>query len=257
MVRIILNGYNGRMGKVICGLAEHSEEVTIVAGIELNPPNTSVPFPTYTHIADCDMPADCIIDFSSPSSLQGLLDYSTEKKACLILCTTGYTKEDTEKISEYSKSIPIFFSFNMSLGINLIGSMLTKISKVLYSSGFDIEIVEKHHNQKLDAPSGTALMLLDCIQNGIDDDLKTVTDRSQTRSKREKAEIGVHAVRGGTIVGDHSVIFAGKDEVIELKHNAQSKEVFAVGALRASIFMKGKPHGLYSMQDMCKEVLGL
>ncbi len=255
MIRILMNGL-GKMGRVICELAEHSQDFTISAGVDINEAHSVMPFPTFTDIFKCEMPADVIIDFSNVASLSAVLEYAMKIKRPIVICTTGYTEEDVRKIHEAAKTIPVFFSANMSLGINLLNSILSKISSTLYDSGFDIEIIEKHHNQKLDAPSGTALLLANTINASLDNTLQLVNDRSQVREKRKREELGISALRGGTIVGEHSVLFAGKDEVIEFKHSALSKELFAVGALRAAGFMKGKTPGLYTMANICDEIIG-
>jgi 4-hydroxy-tetrahydrodipicolinate reductase len=250
MTRIIMNGCNGKMGKVICSLVKEDNECEIVAGIDIVQSNA--PFPVFTSINDCDMPADVIIDFSTASVVDEVLNYAQEKKLPIIICTTGLSEETLAHIENASKEIAVFKSANMSLGINLIASLLKKATQILDEAGFDIEIVERHHNQKIDAPSGTALLLADAVNENKKFDY--VYDRSQKREKRTRKEIGISAVRGGTIVGDHSVIFAGKDEVIEFNHSAYSKEVFAVGAIKASKFIVGKPAGKYDMQDIMNEL---
>ena len=254
MTKIIMHGYQGRMGRVICEICATSEKCEIVAGIDPMPNTLSVPFPTYSTIDDCDMPAHVIIDFSTATAVPNLLNYAKSKKIPIVLCTTGLSNEILELANEASKSVAVFKSSNMSLGINLISNLLKKTSQLLLDSGYDIEIIEKHHNRKIDAPSGTALFLADTIQSSVTEDLSYVYDRSATREKRTKHELGIHAVRGGTIVGEHTVLFAGRDETIELSHSALSKEVFAVGALKAAQFLAGKPAGLYDMQDLMDEL---
>lgn len=252
VVRIIMNGCNGKMGKTICNLMANDDNCEIVAGIDIVSSNAT--FPTYLDINDCDMPADAIIDFSTASVVPSVLRYAVEKKIPIVICTTGLSNETLESINEAAKIIPVFRSANMSLGINLIASLIKKAVPILDEAGFDIEIVEKHHNQKIDAPSGTALLLADALNNTMDKKYNYVYDRSQIREKRDSKEIGIHAVRGGTIVGEHSVIFAGKDEVIEFTHTATSKEVFAVGAVKAAKFIVGKKAGMYDMQDIMNEL---
>jgi len=255
MIRVIMHGYRGRMGQAICALIKKTDDCEIVAGIDKELGSNSETFPIFNHITTCDMPADVIIDFSTASATGELIDYAVDKKIGIVLCTTGLDEEISAKINEASKTIPIFKSYNMSLGINLIASILQRIAPILYDEKFDIEIVEKHHNVKIDAPSGTAYFLAEKINNSLDEKLEYVYDRHQKRESRNKNEIGIHAVRGGTIVGEHEVIFAGLDEVIELKHQAYSKEVFAVGAVKAAKFLKDKKAGLFSMDDLMQEYL--
>ncbi|AKA71865.1 4-hydroxy-tetrahydrodipicolinate reductase [Clostridium scatologenes] len=248
MVKIILSGCNGKMGKVISKLVDSSSELTIVAGIDKN--TEKINFPVFSDISKCTVDADVILDFSRPDALEGLLKYSKEKNIGIVLCTTGYTKEQIDEINKASKEIPVFRSANMSIGINVINKVLRNISELLYKD-FDIEIIEKHHNQKVDAPSGTAILLGNTIKDSIPEETKFVYGREGI-SKRTHDEIGIHAVRGGSIVGDHEIIFAGKDEIIELKHTAMSRDIFAIGALKACQFMFGKVKGLYSMDDVLK-----
>lgn len=208
-------------------------------------------FPVYKTISDCKEKADVIIDFSNPAAIDGLLNYSKENSIPLVIGTTGFSDEEKEKIHNASKETAIFFTYNMSIGVNLLAELAKTAAKIL-GNDFDIEIIEKHHNQKIDAPSGTALMLADAICEVKDEPMKYEYDRHSKREKRTKNEIGMHAVRGGTIVGEHEVIFAGRDEIITLSHSARSKELFAVGAVNAAIFMNGKSNGLYSMKDLIK-----
>lgn len=252
MKKIIMNGYNGKMGRVICDIVNNDPECEIVAGIDVTTSNAV--FPTYIDINECDMPADAIIDFSTASAVPAVIRYGVEKKIPVVICTTGLSDETIAQMEEASKVIPVFKSANMSLGINLIANLLKKAVGILYDADFDIEIVEKHHNQKIDAPSGTALLLADAVNGVMKKKFEYVFDRSGRREKRGKKEIGISAVRGGTIVGEHSVIFAGKDEVIEIKHSAYSKEVFAVGAVKAAKFVSGKEPGKYDMQDIMDEL---
>ncbi|NMM64057.1 4-hydroxy-tetrahydrodipicolinate reductase [Clostridium sp. P21] len=248
MVKIILSGCNGKMGKVISKLAANSTDLSIAAGIDKNTEKTT--FPVFSNISLCNVDADVILDFSRPDALEGLLKYSKEKNIAIVLCTTGYSKEQIAQINEASKKIPVFRSANMSIGINVINKVLKNISELLYKD-FDIEIIEKHHNQKVDAPSGTALLLGNTIKDSIPEET-TFTYGREGISKRNHNEIGIHAIRGGSIVGDHEVIFAGQGEIIELKHTAMSRDVFAIGALKACQFMYGKSTGLYSMDDVVK-----
>lgn len=251
MIKIIMNGCNGKMGQVITRLVADDSECEIVAGFDVN---TSVEnaYPVYSDPNEYDGPADVVIDFSHPSCLTGLLDYCKRRRLPVILCTTGFTPEQKE-FKAASSEIPVFFSANMSLGINLLIALAKTATKLLEGS-FDIEIIEKHHNQKIDAPSGTALAIADAIDETLSYPAEYVYDRHSVRRKRGKHEIGLHAVRGGTIVGEHEVLFAGTDEVIELKHSAHSKEVFAVGAVKAAKFIVTKPAGMYDMNDLIREI---
>ncbi len=253
MINIILSGCNGKMGRVITGLVAEKEDMQIVAGFDINDylPNT---YPVYKNPLECKESADVLIDFSHPSALEGVLDYCKKTNTPAVLATTGLSKEQREDIDKSAESIPVFFSANMSLGINLLIALAKKATQIL-EGGYDIEIIEKHHNQKIDAPSGTALAIADGISSVLKENPEYVYDRHNVRRKRRKNEIGIHAVRGGTIVGEHEVIFAGVDEVIELKHSAASKEVFAVGAVRAAGFMSGKPAGMYSMDDLVSSMI--
>lgn len=237
------------MGRVIQQLVAERTDCTIVAGVDLFADSTAA-FPAYTNIADVQEEADVIIDFSHPSLLTPILSYAAQKGGIpAVLCTTGYSAEQVEALKTAAQTLPVFYSRNMSLGINLLIELSKKAAKVL-GDQFDIEIIEKHHNQKIDAPSGTALMLADAIASVRDGETQYVYDRHAQRKKREKSEIGLHAVRGGTIVGEHEVVFAGNHEVITLSHSAQSKELFATGAVNAAVYMCGKDPGLYDMSDM-------
>lgn len=253
MTNIILNGCNGKMGRVITRLAEEDDGCKIVAGLDINDfvPNS---YPVFTDPSECDAAADVIIDFSHPSALERLLTFAKSRKIPVIIATTGLSDEQKQTLYETAREIPVFFSANMSLGINLLIA-LSKKATALLEGNFDIEIVEKHHNQKIDAPSGTALAIADGISEVLKNKPEYVYDRHSVRKKRSKNEIGIHSVRGGTIVGEHEVIFAGQDEVIELKHQAASKEVFAVGSIKAAKFMAGKPAGMYDMNDLIGEML--
>lgn len=249
MVRILLCGCFGKMGHAVQQLIAAREDCEIAAGVDLLS-DASAAFPTYTNIADVQEPVDVIIDFSHPSLLTPILSFAAEKGGIpVVLCTTGYSSEQVAALKEAAETQPVFYSRNMSLGINLLIELAKKAATVL-GDQFDIEIIEKHHNQKIDAPSGTALMLADAISSVREGDTQYVYDRHAQRKKREKSEIGLHAVRGGTIVGEHEVIFAGNHEVITLSHSAQSKELFATGAVNAAVYMCGKAPGLYDMSDM-------
>lgn len=249
MIKVIMHGCNGKMGQMISGLIAADEEIELVAGIDAYDEGKN-PYPVFKNIKECDVAADAIIDFSTASAVDGLLDYCVEKKLQAVVCTTGLSEEQIVTLKEASKKVAILKSANMSLGINMLLKLLKDATAVLAPAGFDIEIVEKHHNQKLDAPSGTALALADSINEELDNSYRYVYDRSQIREKRSQKEIGISAVRGGTIVGDHDVIFAGADEVITFSHRAYSKAVFGKGAIQAAKFLAGKPAGLYDMSDV-------
>lgn len=254
MVRIIMNGCNGKMGRVITDICKNDSEAEIVAGIDLYDgiPND---YPVFKSIAECTVDADVIIDFSNAVAVDGLLDYCEEKKVPVVLCTTGLSEEQLARVERVAENVAVLKSANMSLGINTLMDLLKKAVMVFGPAGYDIEIVEKHHNQKLDAPSGTALALADSINEAMDEAYEYKYDRSQERKKRDPKEIGISAVRGGTIVGEHEVIFAGLDEVIEFKHTAYSKGVFGKGAVEAAKFLAGKPAGRYEMADVIKSTM--
>lgn len=247
-MKIIINGINGAMGQTILKTLTQFKEIDVVAGID-RMSNTDYPFPVYSDINLCDIKADVIIDFSRPEALNGLLAYSKETCTPLLVATTGLTDAQIDKIKVTSKDVAIFFSANMSLGVNLQMNLIAKAASLLYPD-FEIEIVEKHHNKKVDAPSGTAYALADSVNSALDHKLKYVYGRHGKNNKREQNELGIHAIRGGTIVGEHSVMFIGRDEVIEINHIATSKQVFAIGAIRAALFLGNKKPGLYSMQDL-------
>ena len=249
MTRVIMHGCNGRMGQMISGLCTADPEIEIVAGVDTYTEQKN-DYPVFASIDQCDVAADAIIDFSNASAVDGLLDYCETKQIPVVLCSTGLSEEQLAKVDEASKKVAVLKSANMSLGINTLMSLLKQAVKVLAPAGFDVEIVEKHHNQKLDAPSGTALALADSINEAMDNRYEYVYDRSDRRAKRDKKELGISAVRGGTIVGEHEVIFAGTDEVIEFKHTAYSRAVFGKGAIQAAKFLHGKAAGYYDMSDV-------
>lgn len=249
MIRAIMHGCNGRMGQVITGLVREDAEIEFVAGVDTYT-GISNSYPVFESIEKCDVEADVVIDFSNAGAVDALLDYCAEKKLPVVLCTTGLSEEQLAKAEETAKKTAVLKSANMSLGINLLLKLVKDTAKVLAGAGFDIELVERHHNQKVDAPSGTALALADSINEAMDHAYTYVYDRSQRREKRDKKEMGISAVRGGTIVGDHEIIFAGPDEVIEFKHTAYSKAVFGKGAVEAAKFLAGKPAGRYDMSDV-------
>ena len=247
MTDIILSGCSGKMGASIIACAASGTDCKIAAGVDIIEPQ-GADFAFAKSFEELDVKADVIVDFSNPAVLDSLLAYAKEKKLPCVICTTGYTEEQKEKIKEAAKEIPIFYSGNMSLGINLIIELAKKAAAV-FGNDFDIEIVEQHHNQKLDAPSGTALMIADAVSE-VKTDAEYVYDRHAYRKKRDKKEIGIHSVRGGNIVGEHEIIFAGTDEILKISHSARSKSVFAVGALNAASFLKGKEPGMYDMSDL-------
>ena len=249
MVKIIMHGCNGHMGQVITGLVEKDSDAEIVAGIDIADSGRNT-YPVFTDMNACDTQADVIIDFSSAKAVDALLDYSVSRQIPVVVCTTGLSEEQMAKIEEASKKVAVLKSANMSLGINTLMKLLQDAAKVLAGAGFDIEVVEKHHRLKLDAPSGTALALADSVNEAMGNQYTYVYDRSQRRQQRDDKEIGISAVRGGTIVGEHEVIFAGPDEVIEFKHTAYSKTVFGKGAVEAAKFLAGKPAGRYDMSNV-------
>lgn len=244
-----MHGCNGKMGRVITNLVEEDDNIQIVAGIDAYT-GMANEYPVFASIKECDVKADAIIDFSVTAAVDDLLDYAVSTKTPVVVCTTGLSASQLEKINEASKSVAILRSANMSLGINTLMKLLRIATDVLADRGFDIEIVEKHHNQKVDAPSGTALALADCINQELNNEYDYTYDRSNVREKRKKNEIGISAVRGGTIVGEHEVIYAGTDEVIEIKHTAYSKAIFAKGAIDAAKFLANKEAGMYDMSDV-------
>ena len=254
MIRIIMHGCNGKMGQVISGMIADDPELTMAAGIDPRDDGHN-PYPVFSDISLCDVEADCLIDFSTASVVDKMLDYCVEKKLPCVLCTTGLSREQLAKVEAASKNVAILKSANMSLGINLLQSLLKKAAEVLGPAGFDTEVVEKHHRLKLDAPSGTALALAASVNEALGGDYEYVFDRSDRRMKRPEKEIGISAVRGGTIVGEHDVIFAGTDEVITFSHTAYSKAVFGRGAVQAAKFLAGMPAGLYDMSNVISEVM--
>ncbi|MBQ4096340.1 MAG: 4-hydroxy-tetrahydrodipicolinate reductase [Oscillospiraceae bacterium] len=247
MTRIVLCGAYGKMGRVLASIIAARNDCEVVGGIDKG---TGVAdFPVVDAPGKLPQKPDVIIDFSHPSALPELLEYCLTNGVALVAATTGYNEEEIASIKAAAEQIPVFFTWNMSIGINLLVQLAKKATAIL-GGQFDIEIVEKHHNQKIDAPSGTALMLANAINEELSGSMNYVYDRHSVRAKRQPNEIGIHAIRGGTIVGEHDIIFAGRDEVITLSHSAASKEVFAVGAVNAAVYLSGKPAGIYDMQDM-------
>lgn len=248
MTNILLSGCSGKMGRVIGEIVNNDSECTIVGGIDLVDDGT-LSFPVFSSPDKVNVKSDVIIDFSHPSCLEGIMDYSAQNKIPVVICTTGLSPEQKAYMASKASDTAVFFSANMSLGINVLIDLAKKATTVL-EDNFDIEIVEAHHNRKLDAPSGTALYIADAVNEACKENKEYVYDRHSVRKKREKREIGIHAIRGGTIVGEHTVIFAGNDEIIELKHTALSRDVFAEGAVAAAKFMADKTSGMYDMNDL-------
>ena len=249
MIKVMMHGCNGAMGQVISGIIEESESAVMAAGIDFKDDGHN-PYPVFKNLEDCNVDVDVIIDFSSSQATDRLLSYVAEKQIPLVLCTTGLSEEQLKKVEETSKKTAILRSANMSLGVNVLLKLVNTAAKVLADADFDIDIVEKHHKLKVDAPSGTALALADAVNEALHNEYEYVYDRSQRRIRRPKKEIGISAVRGGTIVGQHDVIFAGQDEVIEFHHTAYSKAIFGKGAVSAAIYLAGKPAGMYDMSDV-------
>ncbi|MGI6088743.1 MAG: 4-hydroxy-tetrahydrodipicolinate reductase [Bilifractor porci] len=249
MTEIIISGCSGHMGHVLTQLIEADPDATVVAGID-PVADPACGYPVFASAAECSVPADVIIDFSNFRAVDALLDYAVEKKLPLVLCTTGLTDEQLKKVDEASRQTAILRSANMSLGINLLMKLLKEAAARLAPVGYDMEIVEKHHNRKLDAPSGTAIALGESMNEALDNEYHFVFDRSQRHEKRDPKEIGISSVRGGSIVGEHEVIFAGQDEVITFSHSAYSRSIFGKGAVEAAKFLAGKPAGKYDMSDL-------
>lgn len=249
MIKVLMHGCNGKMGQVVSRMVDETEGMELAAGVDrfLGREN---PYPVFESVEACDVPVDVVIDFSNAAAVDGLLDYCVNRRLPVVLCTTGLSEAQLEKVEKAAEQTAVLKSANMSMGINLLMKLLKDAAKVLAPAGYDIELVERHHNQKVDAPSGTALALADSVNEALDHEYTYVYDRSQYRKKREEKEIGISAVRGGTIVGEHEVIFAGMDEVIEFKHTAYSRSVFGKGAVEAAKFLAGKTAGMYDMSDV-------
>lgn len=250
MIKVLLCGSNGKMGQMLSDLISEDSIMTVVAGIDSSGKCLSN-YPVFSSFSKCDVKADVIIDFSHHSITSSLIDYCVEAETPAVICTTGLDETLIEKIDTASKKVPLFRSGNMSLGINLLMDLSRKAAKIL-ADAYDIEIIEKHHNRKVDAPSGTAYMIADAINDELDNSKEYSFGRYGRASKRQNSEIGIHAIRGGTIVGEHTVIYAGPDEIIEIKHSATSRKVFAAGAVKAAKFLINKENGLYNMDDVLK-----
>lgn len=249
MIKVIINGCNGAMGRALTNLINEIEDMDIVAGIDRNPEKYKNKYPIYSEISQFKADANVVIDFSNPISLSKLLEYGINTKTALVIATTGLSDNDLEDIKKASKNIPIFQSANTSLGINILINLVKKAAVILNDT-FDIEIIEKHHNKKIDAPSGTAFMIANEINEELNNSMELTYGREGNEEKRRKNEIGIHAVRGGTIPGEHTVIFAGLDEVLEIKHSALSKKIFAQGAIKAARRIINLENGLYNMNDL-------
>lgn len=249
-----MSGCNGKMGQVITKLSAKFDSVNIAAGVSRQPDKFSNPYPVYLDYKSVKEKIDVVIDFSNPDSLPELLDFCKTKKTALVLATTGLSSKDYQSVQQISETIPVFMSANMSLGINVLIE-LSKIAAAKLGLDFDIEILEKHHNEKKDAPSGTALMIANEVNEQLNNSMDFIYDRSQKLEKRSTNEIGISSIRGGTIPGEHSVFFAGKDEIIEIKHTALSRDVFGMGAIKAAIYVVNKQTGLYDMKSMLKEMI--
>ncbi|WP_022773835.1 4-hydroxy-tetrahydrodipicolinate reductase [Butyrivibrio sp. AE2015] len=249
MTKMIMHGCNGRMGHVIIDLVKEDKDIEVVAGVDAYG-ESSYDFPVFKSLEECNMAADVIVDFSNASAAEGLLAYCEKTSTPVVLCSTGLSEDQLLKVKETSKKVAVLKSANMSVGVNALMKVLKEVSPLFAAAGFDIEIVEKHHNQKLDAPSGTAIALADSINDSLGNEYEYVYDRSTRREKRPEKEIGISAVRGGTIVGDHDVIFAGHDEVVTLSHRAYSRAIFGKGAIEAAKYLAGKPAGMYDMSDV-------
>lgn len=249
MVDIIIQGIHGRMGHALCEMIDARTDCRVVAGID--PRQLPCSVPVFSSILQNTVPANVLIDFSNPSAMQDTIAYCAQHKLPCVICTTGLSDEQQKDLEQLSHTVPVFKSANMSLGINLLIELVQRANAVL-GTAFDIEIIEKHHHNKLDAPSGTAMMIADALRDAADVPYHYVYDRHGERRKREPTEIGIHAVRGGSIVGEHEVLFAGPDETITISHSAASRNVFASGALNAAVFLADKPAGMYNMKDMLK-----
>lgn len=249
MVRMIMHGCNGAMGQVITNIVSGQEDIAIVAGIDRVDYGQN-PYPVFQSLEDCDVEADVIVDFASAKAVDHLLDYCADHQMPVVLCTTGLSEEQIAKVGETAKKTAVLRSANMSLGVNLLLKLVKEAAQTLAAADFDIEILEKHHNQKVDAPSGTALALADSVNEALGLEYRYRYDRTAERMKRDKKEIGIQSIRGGSIVGEHDVIFAGQDEVVTFSHTAYSKAIFGKGAIQAAKYLAGKPAGLYGMADV-------
>ncbi len=249
MTKVIMNGCNGKMGRAVSDLCAETDDVEIVAGVDVDT-TKNYDYPVYASIADCAEEADVVIDFSTAACMDALIASCVEKQLPVVLCTTGLSEEQEKALWEATKKVAVLKSANMSLGINLLLELLGPAARALAGAGFDIEIIEKHHNKKLDAPSGTALMLADAVNEAMNNAYDYKLDRTGERKERGEYEIGIQSIRGGNIVGEHEVMFCGTDEIITLKHTANSRSIFAKGAIEAARFLAGKPAGFYDMSNV-------
>lgn len=250
MTRIIMHGCNGHMGQVISDIIAKDPDCVMAAGIDINPDAVVNSYPVFSSLKECTEEADVVIDFSAAPAVDALLEDCIAKKLPLVLCTTGLSPEQLARVEAATSQIPVLRSANMSLGVNTIMKLVAAATEVLAHAGYDIEIVEKHHNKKVDAPSGTALALADAMNAVLNNEYTYKYDRSQERIRRSDKEIGISAVRGGTIVGEHEVFFCGQDEVVEIKHTAYSKAIFGKGAVQAAKFLAGQQPGYYNMNHV-------
>ncbi|HOM43205.1 MAG TPA: 4-hydroxy-tetrahydrodipicolinate reductase [Bacillota bacterium] len=254
MIKLMINGCNGKMGQVITRLAQGCDDLSIAAGVTRNPSRLSNSYPVYRSFKEAEVKADVVVDFSNPEMIPETVDYCVKHHTALVVGTTGLSETDLEMLKHASESIPVFVSANMSFGIRVLIDLALKAAATL-GDEFDIEILEKHHNEKKDAPSGTAMMIAKELKSQINDGFEFVYDRSKVREKRKPNDIGISAIRGGTIPGEHTVFFAGKDEVIEIKHSALSRDMFGRGAIRAARYIASKPKGYYTMKTMLEELI--
>lgn len=255
MIKILMNGCNGKMGQTITRISREYSDIEITAGVARNPSKLQNPYPVYTSLKEAAAhKADVLLDFSNPEMLPDLVNFCVEYQMALVVGTTGLSEKDYELLRKASDHIPVFVSANMSFGISVLANLVVKAASAL-GNDYDIEILEKHHNEKKDAPSGTALMLANELKNQLDSSMEFVYDRSGRKEKRKSREIGISAIRGGTIPGEHSVYFAGKDEVIEIKHTSFSRDLFGRGAIRAARYTVSKPKGYYNMKTMLEELI--
>lgn len=250
MIQIVLHGCGGRMGRIITALVKEDPRFSIAAGVDSRPCGDDFSYPVYSSLSQVSEPYDVVIDFTNAEAVSDLLQFCVSSHKPLVLCTTGLSEKQEAQVREASAQIPLFFSANMSLGVNLLTELCQKAAAILAPAGFDIEINERHHNRKLDAPSGTALSIGRALIDTLGSDYYMTTDRCEKRQARDPHEIGMTAMRGGTIVGEHTVLFAGHDELFEIKHNALSREVFGNGALNAAAFLINQEPGLYSMKQL-------
>ena len=250
MTRILLSGCCGKMGRNVINSVNQRKDCEIVAGIDIVD-DSNIGFPIFQNYNEVEVKADVIIDFSNPALLTSMLEYALKTNTAVVLATTGLSDSQIKEVEDASKVIPVFFSYNMSLGVSLLCELSKTAAKIL-GNDFDVEIIDAHHNQKIDAPSGTAIMLANAVKEEMPDAYFEY-DRHSKREKRHTNEIGIHSIRGGTIVGEHQVIFAGNDEIVTLSHSARSKAIFSQGAVNAAVFLSGKESGIYNMSDIVKE----